>query len=177
MKKSGYWAGAGFCLLSILCLSLSLVPLVRAYFYKPIAVTMPGQTKIDAKLPGTYIGITSFTGRTPEDRIKAMNMDYWFSDSSEKEFYKVNKFPSKNYYSEKEEAQAPLFELIVGKAGKYVFTSDYAIGTEGPSFQTVLIHYDAEHIRSELVIGLLMCVLTGALGGFLIWKTRRSSAS
>ncbi len=173
MKKSGIWAGGAFCVLAILCLALGTIPLLRAYFYKPFSIQIPGQSTLNIALPGTYIGLATLAGRSPEEKQKALNLDYWLSDASEKEYLKVNKFPARSYYSEKEDASTPLFEIILDKKGKYVFTSDYAIGVEGPSFPVVLIHYDADHIRSELIAGAVMFVLLGALGGVLIWKSSR----
>ena len=175
MNKAGYWAGGSFCLLAILSLSLGLVPLMQAFLYKPMALRIPGQATLDMRLPGTYIGVASLINLSSQDKRKAFNLDYWFSDAAEKDFFKVNKFPPKSYYSEKEDAQTPLFEIIVSQKGKYLLTSDYAIGTEGPTFPVILFHYDADHVRSELIVGAIMFVLLSALGGTLIWKTRSSA--
>ena len=151
-----------------------MVPLFQAFTHKPLVLKIPGQTIIDLRLAGTYIGAASFQNLTPQEKRNAANFDYWLSDSVEKDFFPVRKFPSRNYYSEKEETQVPLFELIVQKKGKYVFTADYPIGIEGPPVPIVLHRYDAEHVRSEMIVGTAMFVLLGALGGVLIWKSKKA---
>ena len=174
---AGYWAGGFFCALSVLSLSLGLVPLVQAFFDKPRLIQIPGRETLDLELPGTYIGVARLSGIAPEEKIKVMNMDYWLSDSGEKDFFPVNKFPQRNYYSDKEDAQSPLFEAILDKKGKYLFTSDYPIGVEGPKVSALLYRYDAEHVRSELAIGVIVSLGFGALGGYFLWGTYKSSRS
>ena len=173
MKKAGYWAGGGFILLSAVSLSLGLVPLFQAAFHKPITFRVPGQLTLDLRLTGTYIGAASFQTLTPEQKRNAVNMDYWLSDSSEKEFFTVNKFPSRKYYSEKDDEQVPLFELIIKEKGKYVFTSDYPIGVDGPAIPVVLHRYDAPRVRSVLIVGIVLSLLLAGTGGILIWKARK----
>lgn len=176
-ERLGYWAGGGFCILAILSLSLGIAPILRARLNKPLALQIPGQSSLDIRLAGTYIAVASLSNSSPEDKKKVMNMDYWLSDALEKQYFDVNKFPQKSYYSASEEAQTPLFEIILKKKGKYILTSDYPIGTEGPSVTVVLYHYDWPHVRSEIIAGGVLFLLLGGLGGFLIWKTRRSTAA
>ena len=164
-------------MLAVLALSLGLVPLIQAFLNKPVLIKIPGQETLNIKLPGTYIGVASLSGFSPEDKQKVVSMDYWLSDSGEKQFFPVNKFPQQNYYSDKEQAQSPLFEIILDRKGKYIFTSDYPIGTEGPKAPVLLYHYDVGHLQSELVVGIIVFVLFGALGGYFIWKTHQSSKS
>ena len=171
MNRIGFWSGTAAITLGAVSLALGLVPLFQAFSDKPLVLNIPGQTVIDLRLPGAYIGTASFQNLTAQEKRNASNFDYWLSDSVEKDFFPVRKFPSRNYYSEKEEAQVPLFEMIVEKKGKYVFTADYPIGTEGPPVPIVLHRYDAEHVRAELIAGTVMFALLGALGGVLIWKS------
>ena len=173
MNRIGLWAGSGFLILAVVSLSLGLVPLFQAFSNKPMMLKIPGQASLDLNLPGTYIGAASFMNLAPAEKHVAANLDYWLSDESEKDFVAVNKFPSRNYYSEKEDAQVPLFETIIQKKGRYVLTADYPIGVDGPSIPVVLHRYDAEHIRSELIAGGVMFVLLGALGSVLIWKSKK----
>ncbi|OGR87003.1 MAG: hypothetical protein A3A86_04695 [Elusimicrobia bacterium RIFCSPLOWO2_01_FULL_60_11] len=173
MNRTGFWAGTASLALAAVCLALGLVPLFQAFLAKPLLLKIPGQTALDLKLPGTYIGTASFVGLSPQEKKNAVNFDYWLSDESEKDFLKVNRFPARNYYSDKEESQVPLFEIIIEKKGKYVFTADYAIGAEGPAVPVVLHRYDAEHIRAELIAGSVMFLLLGGLGSFLIWKSKK----
>lgn len=174
MNRVGFWAGTASLALAAVSLSLGLVPLFQAFTNKPIGLRVPGQTSLNLRLPGTYIGAASFQNLTPPEKRNAANFDYWLSDGAEKDFFPVNKFPSRNYYSVKEDAQVPLFEMIIQKKGKYVFTADYPIGVEGPSVSVVLHRYDAEHVRSELIVGSVMFALLGALGAVLIWKSKKA---
>ena len=177
--SAGYWAGGFFCVLAIVSLSLGLIPLAQSLVIsrKPISVQVPGQETIDFKLSGTYFGVAALNALSTGEKSLVQNMDYWLSDEKEKQFFQVNKFPSRNYYSEKEDSEAPLFELVIEKKGKYVLSADYPIGAEGPKLPVRLYRYDAPHVRSELIVGTLMFVLLGGLGGFLIWKSRRGRVS
>ena len=177
--SAGLWAGGFFCFLAILSISLGLVPLIQAVLLtrKPVVTQIPGQEKISLRLPGTYFGVADLTAFSIEDKAKVQSMDYWLSDDKEKDYFKVNKFPPRNYYSGKEDSQAPLFEIVIAKKGDYILTSDYPIGTEGPKVQIFLYRYDAPHVWAELVVGVLMFLMIGGLGCFFIWKSLRASPS
>jgi hypothetical protein len=171
--KIGLWAGLLSLLLASVSLSLGFIPLFQAFLNKPIVLKIPGQTALNLRLAGTYIGVASLQTLTPQEKRNTAKFDYWLSDSAEKDFFPVNRFPSRNYYSEKEEAQVPLFEMIVQKKGKYIFTADYPIGVEGPPVSVALHRHDSAHILSELIVGSVMFVLLGALGGVLLWKSKK----
>jgi len=174
INRVGFWAGLLSLLLASVSLSLGFIPLFQAFLNKPILLKIPGQTSLNLRLSGTYIGVASLQALSPEEKRNAAKFDYWLSDSAEKDFFPINRFPSKNYYSEKEDAQVPLFEMIVKKKGKYIFTADYPIGMEGSPVSVVLHRHDSSHILSELIVGSLMFVLLGTLGGVLLWKSKKA---
>jgi len=54
----GYWIGGTFCFMALLALSLGLTPLILAAREKLKVVQLPGETMMNIRIPGTYMGVT-----------------------------------------------------------------------------------------------------------------------
>ena len=173
--KWGYLFGGFLCLLGLFALSLGLVPLISTILSKPVVVQLPGQETVNLKLPGTYVGVCTLEGQSPENAQKIMDMRYFLSDEREKDFFAIVKFPPRRYFQESEQTQVPLFQFAVKERGKYVLSSDYPIGIEGPAIHVALFHTDISYIKSELVVGILVALILCGLGGYIIRKAYKSS--
>ena len=173
--KWGYLFGGFLCFLGLFALSLGLVPLISTLVIKPAVVRMPGQETISLILPGTYVGVCTLEGQSPEDSRKIMDLRYFLSDEKEKDFFAVAKFPPRRYFQENEQNQVPLFQFAVKQKGKYILSSDYPIGIEGPVIHAALFHVDAAYVKSELVVGGLVCLLFCGLGFHIIRKAYKNS--
>ena len=166
----GYGLGGAFCFLGLLSLTLGIKPLVIAAREKLKIVDLPGETVLQFKMPGSYIGVYMNEDQDPTVQKRIQELDYLLLDDSTQEVLEVTKVPTASYMSEKQEKQIPLFKFVIDREGRYILRSGYPYDMEGPEIEAVLFNMDLRYVRAELIIGVIVFIVFEVLGIYFIRK-------
>lgn len=172
----GYWLGGSLCFIGILALSFGITPFILSVRKSLIQLQIPGEQNLNLRLPGSYVGIALNKDKSKETLSWIKDLEYQLVQKKGNRVMELVKFPPKMYATEKIDNQLPLFQFVVAKPGKYLLSSQYPYGMEGPKIQALLFHTDLNYVRMELFIGLALFLILGGIGYYFIWKTNKAKA-
>lgn len=171
----GYWFGGVLCILSILSLSLGISTVIKSVRKNHFVLTLPGLNVLDLQFPGSYVGIGIMSGLSSSDIEKINYLSYSLTDQNEKENFSVIKIPPyRQYATDRKENQIPLFQFVIDNAGKYILTSSYPYNLTEPKIQIFIVHTDVGYVRTELIVSILVFIVLGILGIYIIRKTYKT---
>ncbi|MBI2118612.1 MAG: hypothetical protein HYT97_03185 [Elusimicrobia bacterium] len=170
----GYWLGGLCCFIGILALSFGITPFILSVRKSLIMLQIPGEQNLNLRLPGSYIALALNKDKSKETLSWIKDLEYQLVQKKGSRVVELVKFPPKMYATDKKEDQIPLFQFVIDKPGKYLLSSQYPYGMEGPKIQGLLFHTDLNYVRMELFVGLALFLILGGLGLYFIWKTNKA---
>ena len=169
----GYWVGWILVATSLLAAGLGVYSLARASKEKIKMVSAPGESELNLKMPGVYMGILSVSGNSTDEIKRGQELEYLMVDAQTQEPLTIDKIPPAAYASAQLQKQVPLFQVAVPKAGQYVLSTNYPYYLDGPHLNVLLLNTDMGYVVREVIVSAIVSLIFLFLSCWLFIRTHR----
>jgi hypothetical protein len=168
----GYTAGGILCLTGLIILSVALGQALRTTLRGFLPISLPGANALTLKKAGLYIGVYQHTGTTAIPVRELSEMKISVSDTETGSFLPLQRGLGAQVFMAGGKSGAVLFQFEAPASGKYLLDAAYPSGT-GPAVSAFLIHESLQNNRSDIAVGIILCVVFAGFGIYTLVRTRK----